>query len=174
MAHEWHIFDTAAQLDFGLAHAAVRAATGRPDDPAPTPKAHLFNSDVEVEYVRLDSTSPHLHRGVFLAEDAEERVAASAGVGEAPVFAYGEPRLTRTTTPGPEAPKTAPLFLALRVPQGTQLRAPFSGQLKAGDAEVSLLGAFGRIIFRGVSGTSGAIAAGKAIGTAGKLLAVDC
>lgn len=168
MAHEWHIFDTAAQLDFSLAHAAVRAATGRPDESAPTPKARLLDG-LDVEYVRLDSTSPHLHRGVFLAEDAEERLTSEAArTGKIPVFAYGEPRLTRTAAPGPEVPKAAALFLAVLVPAGTQLRAPFSGQVKAGDRELSLLGAFGRIILGGVSGASGAVAAGKALAEAGE------
>ncbi|BEI80860.1 hypothetical protein CcaverHIS002_0200200 [Cutaneotrichosporon cavernicola] len=167
VAHEWHIFDTSAQLDFKIAHAAVRAVTRRPDEPAPKPKSQLLDTDVEIEYVRLDSTSPHLHRGVFLAQDAEERVIAEVvRSGKVPAFAYSEPRLTRTTTPGFDAPETTPLFFAARVPPGTQLRAPFSGQLKAGQGEVSLLGAFGRIIFGGVTGTSGAIAAGKTIGRA--------
>ncbi|BEJ11563.1 hypothetical protein CspHIS471_0200230 [Cutaneotrichosporon sp. HIS471] len=156
MTHEWHIFDTSAQLDFKIAYAAVQAATRRPDQPAPKPKAQLLDTDVEVEYVRLDSTSPHLHRGVFLAQDAEERVIAEVvRTGKAPAFAYR-----------PDAPGTTPLFLTTRVPPGTKLHAPFSGQLKAGPGEVSLLGAFGRIIFGGVMGTSGAIAAGNTIGCA--------
>ncbi|CAK9783090.1 PLP-dependent transferase [Cutaneotrichosporon oleaginosum] len=167
MEHEWHIFDTAAQLPFGLATAAVRAATGRPDDAVPTPRARVLSPDVKAKYVPLDSTSPLLHRGVFLDRDAEERIAAEAArTGVAPVFAYGEPRLTRTTTPGPNAPATTPLVLSVHVPSGTQLRAPFSGQLKASAGEISLIGAFGRIIFRGVSGTSGAIAADKVFSTA--------
>ncbi|GMK56434.1 hypothetical protein CspeluHIS016_0302740 [Cutaneotrichosporon spelunceum] len=162
--HEWHIFDTAAQLPFRLAHAAVRAATGRPGDAAPKPKAAVLEG-VEAEYVHLDSTSPHLHRGVFLADDAEERVTAGAvAAGKAPVFAYGEPRLTRTATPGPTAPATTPLFLGVRVPPGTQLYAPFSGHLKASESGVSFLGSFGRIIFTGIEGASGAIPAGKPLG----------
>lgn len=172
MAHEWHIFDTAAQVPFPLAEAAIRAAMGRPDEATPTPEARVLG-DAALEYVRLDVTSPHLHRGVFLDPQTESHLAGEVKPrGKGAVFAYGEPRLTRTERADPSAPINVPLFTEVSVPSGWKIHAPFPGTVSRLEEGVSLVGDFGQITIMGISLAcgEGKVAAGDLVGTTRKPL----
>lgn len=151
MAHEWHIFDTAAQLPLDVAHVAVRAVCGCKDKQPPSTKHLLLGG--EVEYVRMDAASPHLHRGAFLDKDAEGRIAAEVVKrGKIPVFAYGETRLTQFPRYGFKGHGFAALNLTLHPPLGTQLTAPFDGSAYpiVGGVRLEAIRPYGNLIIKGV------------------------
>lgn len=176
MAHEWHIFDTATKIELEEAHAAIRTVCGRPNDPPPTPEC-LLAEGFEYEYIRLDAASPHLHRGAFLeGKKTEDRLASEViARGKVPVFAYGEHRLTRTEGVDGKPPG-AWLYLTLRLPHGTQIRAPFDGRANPTIDGVQLHDHAGewRIRVRGIVKSGGDVKthvkAGEALGDVGECI----
>ena len=174
MAHEWRLFEEACSLTPVEAEEAIRAALGQPLPATPTPAARLLPSLTTdtAEYVRLDSESPHLHRGAWLEPGIEARLAGElTDAGRFAVFAYGEPRLTRTVAPGVQAPVNTPLFLEVGVPSaGSAVTAPFAGTAELGEHDAIVLrGDFGTIEVRGASpapGLGGDVSAGAELGQA--------
>ncbi|RSH77065.1 uncharacterized protein EHS24_003691 [Apiotrichum porosum] len=125
MEHEWNIFATADSLNMALAHAAIRAATGRMDEPPPKPERVLVPK-LDSEAIRLDASSPHLHCGAWAEKGIEERLAAAVTArGKSAVFAYGEHRLTLSPPAGSNRPNNTALTTELFLPKTTQLVVPF-------------------------------------------------
>lgn len=167
MAHEWRIFETANSLPLDVAQAAIEAALGRAVPETPVPQCLLL-PDLDAEYVRLDTASPHLHRGAFLRDDTEMTLAEEVvSRGKAAVLAYGEHRFTRTRPYGLERPVNATLFLEALLPSEASVVAPFAGEVMVADDRVCLRGDHGEIDIFGVSHPSGGkVTPGDRIGVA--------
>ncbi|WP_284744872.1 aminotransferase [Amycolatopsis sp. RTGN1] len=134
LEREWRIFAAATSIPLAvgteLVRSALRPATSRPaavGTPIVTGHAALLD---------LSVTSPLLHNGRFLAEDAESRPPSGLSV-----IPYLQARLTRTQLNSPVAPATTGLGAELLSETPFEIRAPWPGTVEVHDDAVALGGA---------------------------------
>ncbi|MBK0421084.1 aminotransferase [Leucobacter sp. CSA2] len=134
----------------------------------------IVGLDGPVQLLDPGVESADLAGGAWLAEDAEERLAAAAlGSGAAAaVLPYGVYRLTRTAVDAPDGAETWPIGTEVRLPAGDALgiAAPVAGTVAVANERGALIELSGGW-FLSIDGVvvdvaeGGAIAPGEAIGT---------
>jgi 4-aminobutyrate aminotransferase-like enzyme/Ser/Thr protein kinase RdoA (MazF antagonist) len=128
-AAEWRSFRVATSWDADELEVLVRSAAG--DVHEPVDVGRLLPVGCVPAVVDLSPVSPELDEGAWLVDGTEERVLrAAAGHGGAATTRWGEYRLTRAR---PLAARDATATFALGVdvvlPTGTELTAPFDGNV---------------------------------------------
>jgi 4-aminobutyrate aminotransferase-like enzyme len=159
LEREWRIFAAATSVPLAvgteLVRSALRPATARPTAVgAPIVTGQAAVLDVSV-------TSPLLHNGRFLAEDAESPIAGLS------VIPYLQARLTRTQLNSPVAPATTGLGVELLSTTPFEIRAPWPGTVEVHDDAVALRGAETLWLTGSLPGVAaGPVAAGDVLGHA--------
>ena len=141
LAHEMTILDAATSVPLRVGTALVQRAAGT-DIPAlalPEGTRLVRVPDDTVTVLDLSATSPLLHEGRWLDDDAESALAAAALDGGARLVTtrFAEPLLTRSR-PGPEEPHNVVPGIDLTVRDMTDLFAPWAGRVTATPGAVEL------------------------------------
>ena len=147
LAHEQAIFDAAVSVPLPVATALVRRAAGAEVEALALPADRPMLADVSgVEVLDLSATSPLLHEGRWLDDDAEPVLAAEALDAGARVVVtrFAEPRLTRSR-PGQAEPENVVLGVEVTSTEPIELLAPWDGELAAGPAGLTVTAAGTRL-----------------------------
>ncbi|WP_347903266.1 aminotransferase [Pseudomonas purpurea] len=131
--HEWEIFRVATSVPFELMDAAILTAVGE-SLPAIVSEgfAPLLPSLVGREFALIDLgvLSEHFEAGNWEQAGIDQRLLVEAArVHGLAASRYGQYRLSRTRPDSAVEPDTCPLHVALQVPLGTPVEAPFAGVL---------------------------------------------
>lgn len=141
LAHETAILDAAASVPMRVGTALVHRAAGADIRALVLPEGtRLVRVPAgTVTVLDLSATSPLLHEGRWLDDDAEPVLAGDAlDAGARLVLTrFAEPRLTRSR-PGPQEPRNAVLGVDLTVRDMTDLFAPWAGRVTARSGTVEL------------------------------------
>ena len=139
-AHEWVAFDVARRLDAGEMETLIRARLrqprlgqarlGRPSGQPPALGRLVTLDSTAQNLADLSVNARDLDAGAWLSDDAESTVLARVcrEHGHA-VSRYGEARLTRARTDRSLPSATIAVGVTLDAPTGTQVTAPFAGEL---------------------------------------------
>ncbi|MER7251233.1 aminotransferase [Kribbella sp. NPDC000426] len=143
LAREWAIFERATSVPLEVLTELIRASVRPRREHRTAHGSALLWIDQPVVPTALDlsATSPELHDGYFLVDDAEATAAAAAikRDGSAAVSVpYVQPRLTRTGLNSFEAPASIGLGVEVFAGQDLELRAPWSGVAARYDDAVAL------------------------------------
>lgn len=138
---EWRIFERSVSVPVAVGTELVRSSV-RPPGPRPAVRGRpLLSAPRGAVRLDLSVTSPGLHGGRFLEDEAVPRLAAEAlaRTGSAVAYVpYLRPRLTRTVLNAPEAPATAGLGVEVFAAGPLEIRAPWAGVLEARGGTVAL------------------------------------
>jgi 4-aminobutyrate aminotransferase-like enzyme/Ser/Thr protein kinase RdoA (MazF antagonist) len=131
LTHEWDIFRVATSVPFALMEAAILTAVGQ-NLPAIDSEgfAPLLPSLVGREFALIDLgvLSPHFEAGNWEQQGIDLHLLTEAAAAHGLAASrYGQYRLSRTRPDSASEPDTFPLHVALRVPDGTTVEAPFAG-----------------------------------------------
>lgn len=145
---EWRIFEAATALPISGMTELVRSAI-RPQPARPVAAGQRIIADRACVPVDLSTTSPALHDGRFLDDDAETRLAAHAlsGAADLAYVPYLQARLTRTRLNSVDPPATVGLGVELFVTEPLEIRAPWPGTVEVGDDAVALRGAHNQTLW---------------------------
>ena len=163
---EWQIFEAATAVPIEVGTRLVASAVRPPAAPAVATGRALI-ADRTRSVLDLSTTSPALHGGRFLGDDAEADLAAAALRDAAVAYVpYRQARLTRTRLNAPEAPETVGLGVELFVAEPLEIRAPWAGTVAVHGDTVALHGD-GQILW--LTGSlrdtiAGAVQAGELLG----------
>lgn len=131
LTHEWEIFRVATSVPLELMEAAILTAV---DQSLPSigseSFAPLLPSLVGREFALIDLgvLSPHFEAGNWEQQGIDLRLLTEAAAAHGLAASrYGQYRLSRTRPDSASEPDTFPLHVALRVPDGTAVEAPFAG-----------------------------------------------
>jgi 4-aminobutyrate aminotransferase-like enzyme/Ser/Thr protein kinase RdoA (MazF antagonist) len=131
LTHEWEIFRVATSVPLELMEAAILTAVGQ-TLPAIDSEgfAPLLPSLVGREFALVDLgvLSPHFEAGNWEQQGIDLRLLMEAAAAHGLAASrYGQYRLSRTQPDSASEPDTFPLHVALQVPDGTAVEAPFAG-----------------------------------------------
>jgi 4-aminobutyrate aminotransferase-like enzyme/Ser/Thr protein kinase RdoA (MazF antagonist) len=131
LSHEWEIFRVATSVPLELMEAAILTAVGQ-ILPAIDSEgfAPLLPSLVGREFALVDLgvLSPHFEAGNWEQQGIDLRLLMEAAAAHGLAASrYGQYRLSRTQPDSASEPDTFPLHVALQVPDGTAVEAPFAG-----------------------------------------------
>ena len=155
LENEWGIFERATCLPSVVVTAAIRAAVGADSPGAPlTVEAPLITLDPATT-TRLDLSldSDALDGGAWLDSECEARLAREAlarGAG-AVYTAFGEARLTRSSTLSPQSSATIATGVDLWLPTSAAVTAPWPGVVHLIENGVVVAGAAATVEVRGLS-----------------------
>jgi 4-aminobutyrate aminotransferase-like enzyme/Ser/Thr protein kinase RdoA (MazF antagonist) len=143
--HEWEIFHVAMSVPFALMAAAIVRCVGEHLPPiASEGFAPLLPGLVGREFALIDLgvLSPHFEAGNWEQPGIDHRLLdEAAAVHGLAASRYGQYRLSRTVPDSAVEPDTFALHVALHLPHGTVLEAPFAGTLQYGaDGVLSVQG----------------------------------
>ncbi|WP_329003039.1 aminotransferase [Kribbella sp. NBC_00709] len=146
LTREWCIFEQATSVPLevmtGLIRTAIRAGA-----PTPALTGHpLLAAGTKPVRLDLSTTSPELHNGAFLGDQAELKPAASVLArtgGSVAYVPFLQPRLTRTQLNSYDAPETAALGIDLFAQESLELRAPWDAIVEQRGDSVGLHAADG-------------------------------
>ncbi|MFD1202163.1 aminotransferase [Leucobacter albus] len=163
LEHEWEVFARAAAIDPAEAEAQLRLAAGLPHRSG-TQYAPLAGASPQP--LDLGVASELLDRGAWLEPGIEQRLAEQA-LAAAPVVAapFGQARLSRVS-PRADAPAAArSRAIELWAAPGTELVAPFAGELGGDDEALELadLGVVLRLSGAARLAANGRVRAGQVI-----------
>lgn len=131
LTHEWEIFRVATSVPLELMEAAILTAVGQ-SLPSIGSEGFvpLLPSLVGREFALIDLgvLSPHFEAGNWEQQGIDLRLLTEAAEAHGLAASrYGQYRLSRTRPDSASEPDTFPLHVALRVPDGTAVEAPFAG-----------------------------------------------
>lgn len=131
LTHEWEIFRVATSVPLELMEAAILTAVGQ-SLPSIGSEGFvpLLPSLVGREFALIDLgvLSPHFEAGNWEQQGIDLRLLTEAAESHGLAASrYGQYRLSRTRPDSASEPDTFPLHVALRVPDGTAVEAPFAG-----------------------------------------------
>ncbi|MFJ4163942.1 aminotransferase [Microbacterium sp. NPDC089698] len=127
--HEWAVFEAALGHGVAQATANLRLAAGRAHAPG-LEYAAVLSGVGSAEIVDLGIRSEALDGGRWLAPSAERDLVREAlGRGSVAVMRFGEARLTRVAPEVGRAAPTRARCVELWARPGTEVRAPFAGEL---------------------------------------------
>ncbi len=131
LTHEWEIFRVATSVPLELMEAAILTAVGQSLPSIGSEGfAPLLPSLVGREFALIDLgvLSPHFEAGNWEQQGIDLRLLTEAAEAHGLAASrYGQYRLSRTRPDSASEPDTFPLHVALRVPDGTAVEAPFAG-----------------------------------------------
>ncbi|WLG85194.1 aminotransferase [Pseudomonas cucumis] len=131
LTHEWEIFRVATSVPLELMEAAILTAVGQSLPSIGSEGfAPLLPSLVGREFALIDLgvLSPHFEAGNWEQQGIDLRLLTEAAEAHGLAASrYGQYRLSRTRPDSASEPDTFPLHVALRVPAGTAVEAPFAG-----------------------------------------------
>ncbi|KNH46619.1 aminotransferase [Pseudomonas lini] len=131
LTHEWEIFRVATSVPLELMEAAILTAVGQSLPSIGSENfAPLLPSLVGREFALIDLgvLSPHFEAGNWEQQGIDLRLLTEAASAHGLAASrYGQYRLSRTRPDCASEPDTFPLHVALRVPDGTAVEAPFAG-----------------------------------------------
>ena len=131
LTHEWEIFRVATSVPLELMEAAILTAVGQSLPGIGSESfAPLLPSLVGREFALIDLgvLSPHFEAGNWEQQGIDLRLLTDAAEAHGLAASrYGQYRLSRTRPDSASEPDTFPLHVALRVPDGTAVEAPFAG-----------------------------------------------
>ncbi|MDI2130895.1 aminotransferase [Yinghuangia seranimata] len=134
---EWRIFQQAVSVPEAVMSGLIADALGfaATSHTAPAPSRPLL-ADVSPDAVAvldLSVESDTMDHGVWLEDDAEDRLAAallSGGAAKAAVATrYAEPRLTAASVLSAASPATVPTGVDVRLGARTRIQAPYEGRV---------------------------------------------
>ncbi|WP_339524618.1 aminotransferase [Pseudomonas sp. EL_65y_Pfl2_R96] len=131
LTHEWEIFRVATSVPLALMEAAILSTVGQSlpgiDSEGFAP---LLPSLVGREFALIDLgvLSPHFEAGNWEQQGIDLRLLTEAAAAHGLAASrYGQYRLSQTRPDSASEPDTFPLHVALQVPDGTAVEAPFAG-----------------------------------------------
>lgn len=131
LTHEREIFRVATSVPLALMEAAILAAVGQGLPSIGSEGfAPLLPSLVGREFALIDLgvLSPHFEAGNWEQQGIDLRLLTEAAVTHGLAASrYGQYRLSQTRPDSASEPDTFPLHVALQVPDGTAVEAPFAG-----------------------------------------------
>lgn len=131
LTHEWEIFRVATSVPLALMEAGIFTAVGQSLPSIGSEGfAPLLPSLVGREFALIDLgvLSPHFEAGNWEQQGIDLRLLTEAAEAHGLAASrYGQYRLSRTRPDSASEPDTFPLHVALRVPDGTAVEAPFAG-----------------------------------------------
>ncbi|MEU8635338.1 aminotransferase [Amycolatopsis sp. NPDC048633] len=138
--HEWRIFEVATAVPIEVGTELVRSAL-RPATTLVAGTGQRIVAERAAARLDLSPTSPGLHGGTFLEDDAEVRLAGAALEHASLAYVpFRQPRLTRTRLGAAVAPATTGLGVELFTADPLELRAPWPGTVEVHDDAVALRG----------------------------------
>lgn len=163
--HEWQVFTRAIAVDPDEAVASIRLATRRPH------RAGITYADIIEDFsthtaLDFSVTSEALDRGRWLESNVEAALAAEAA-SQVTLARFGEARLTRTNPDVTGEAFTRARGIQLWAPEGSSVRAPFTGTLSSTHDGIQLRDTGVVLSMTGVAATSslGSVTAGSTIAT---------
>ncbi|MBD9566610.1 aminotransferase [Pseudomonas sp. PDM09] len=131
LTHEWEIFRVATSVPLELMEAAILTEVGQSLPSIGSESfAPLLPSLVGREFALIDLgvLSAHFEAGNWEQQGIDLRLLTQAAEAHGLAASrYGQYRLSRTRPDCASEPDTFPLHVALRVPDGTAVEAPFAG-----------------------------------------------
>ena len=166
MDHEWGLFEQAVALDPTAVTAQFRLAVGLTHAPHITTYVPLMTDLAGAETIDLGIRSPLLDRGEWLDPTVETRLArTTVESGRQAVFRFGETRLTRVAWDVSAPAATRARVVELWSAPGTEVFAPFAGNVRADAGAIELVDAGVTLRVAGLKpAVSGAVRAGDSLG----------
>lgn len=170
-AHERMIFDVATSVPFELMEKAIFCALGVDFETKCPAKIRSIIPSMDLasaKQVDLSIDNPQFVAGNWDASDAEHQIlleaAQSAGSS---VTRYGEYRLTRTQVNSRTEPKSFAMHIAVCVPAGTEVVAPFECRVYCANGTLILRTGTLNLHIRGldiIDGLAYSVASGDVLG----------
>lgn len=153
---EWQCFDVPARFDWDVAEASIRAAIGRPKNPALQPPQLMRPMlRTPARAVKLGWDSDAFSEGSWLEGPGQEQAVIDGHRLDAEVLVtrYGEARLTRASPHSEREPSNVALAVEVHALEPQGLYAPFPGWATADTqtAVLTLAGAHGTVILQGLT-----------------------
>jgi len=151
---EWQMFAVPAAFDADVATEWIRVRLGRTARRAAAPVVGWLVPSFDGPLIDLSYASRELQEGSWLADaTGEERriLAAAAAASGAAATRFAEPRLTRSRINDTAEPVNASLAIDVVLPAGTELLAPFDGELRPLGEAALLMGETASVLIAGLS-----------------------
>jgi 4-aminobutyrate aminotransferase-like enzyme/Ser/Thr protein kinase RdoA (MazF antagonist) len=148
---EWRMFQRASAIPIGVMTAQIRHALGVAHPAAPISGQLIVSDAGEIAVLDLSVDADAMDGGAWLEPDCEARLAAGAlAAGAAAVVsAFGQARLSRSSTLLATSPATIATAVELWPGRRLTVTAPWPGTVTVADGIVTLTGTPGTLELRG-------------------------